>query len=154
MNTSKKPSTNMRSLSVGLSGPDPAWRSLLDSQGVSYVPVTLDGAGQCDPEVVVLTDASPAPIRRRCCDLVAAGASAILEPGTIDTDRLQQRTQWSEPFESQTLCALEDVNDLEALTIVRGMLGQAQCSYCRSDWGACGPIITTPGDTSSPVPDG
>jgi len=124
MNTSEKPSTAARSLSVGLSELDPAWCSLLDSQGVSCVRVASDGAGQCAPEVLVLTAACPAAVRRRCCDLIAAGASAIVEPGAIDMDQLQQRTQWSEPFESGTLCALDDADDPEALAIVRGMLGR------------------------------
>lgn len=108
---------------LGLATEDPAWLSLLESEGATWQP-----CAQCaereTPAVLIVPDRAPFSARRLCASLVARGAAAVTERGKhLGHDRVEG-APWSFPYDNAQCRAVANPEEAPQLEVLRFRLGK------------------------------
>ncbi len=109
-----------RPLWVGLAGRDPAWVSLLESEGLAWAPAGADPAA----EVFVLPAETDPDTRRRCLARVRAGATAVCEASVAVGDDLRIDRSIPMPYEKGSFLGLAEAGQAHAVEVLRCTLGR------------------------------
>jgi len=105
INTSDK---SVRSLAIVLAWKDPAWISLLESEGLAWELLDTSNLTRYPPEVMVIPRQTPAKIYRICSDLVSMGTTAIAEILPPDSSASVSRVSFSFPYHREDYAGLEN----------------------------------------------
>lgn len=114
---------SLRCLRIHLAHRDPAWISLLGTEGVAWTGGPINLSSDNPPPVLILPTDTPAEVARNCRVLVSAGATAICEPGSWAGERLDQPDTWRMPYERECFCGLDGPKHGNAVEIEIGTLG-------------------------------
>ena len=97
-----------RSLSICLAWIDPAWISLLESEGLAWELLDTNKPTRYPPEVIVIPRQTPAKIRRICSDLFNRGTTAIAEIPPPDSLSFPVLSSFSFPYHTSDFAGLEN----------------------------------------------
>jgi len=98
----------LRSLSVCLAWRDPAWISLLESEGLAWEMIDPANGFSGAPEVLVIPHRTPGTVRNLCCELIRRGAAAVSEAQSLNISDFSERQTLCFPYHSEDFSGLEE----------------------------------------------
>lgn len=116
----------LRPLVIFLASKEPAWISLLESEGIAWEVLDYTKLAEVNHEVIVLPYRTPIQVRRACFDLSREGATVITEIHQPDIPATDQRESLSFAYHDEDFSGLKNKELPNAIRILSDNCGEGK----------------------------